>query len=63
MTNPHLQTLMQKEMSRKEFLGLVALAIGSIFGMEHVIKLLTGKSLSGHVSRSANGYSGGGYGK
>ncbi len=62
MANPRLQSLMQKEMSRKEFLGIAALAIGSIFGMEHIIKLLTGKSLTTHVTKSPSDYSSDGYG-
>jgi hypothetical protein len=62
MTNPYLQGLLQKEVSRKEFLGLLALGIGSIFGMEHIIKLLTGKSLTNHKLLSQDGYSSSVYG-
>ena len=40
-----LQNLMQKEISRKEFLGVVGLAVLSIFGFSTIVKLLTGKSL------------------
>lgn len=43
-----LQSLMQKEISRKEFLGVLGLALVSIFGLGHVVKLLTGKSLDKH---------------
>ena len=39
---------MQKEISRKEFLGVLGLALVSIFGLGHVVKLLTGKSLDKH---------------
>jgi hypothetical protein len=47
----NLQYLIQKEVSRKEFLTIVGLAILSIFGMETILKLLTGKSLSPfHIS-------------
>jgi hypothetical protein len=60
MTNPHLQTLMQKEISRKEFLGIVGLAALSIFGFSHIVKLLTGKSLDTH--HFLDGYSGSVYG-
>jgi hypothetical protein len=61
MANPIVANLMQKEMSRKEFLGILVLAVGSIFGMEHIIKLFTGKSLSTHKSLNSFGKSG--YGK
>jgi len=37
--------LMQKEVTRKEFLGMSGLAVASIFGFGTIIKLLTGKSL------------------
>jgi hypothetical protein len=55
-----LQDLFQKEMSRKEFLGIIGLAICSVLGMETILKLLTGKSLAGH--RIMQGYSNGDYG-
>jgi hypothetical protein len=60
-TPPQVQTLIQKEITRKEFLGLAALAVGSIFGFGQIVKLFTGKSLSNHPSfRGSNGQ---GYGK
>lgn len=46
--NTHLANLMNKEVSRGEFLGMLGLAIASIFGLGTLIKLLTGKSLEGH---------------
>jgi hypothetical protein len=42
----HVSTLLQKEVSRKEFLGMSGLAVASIFGFGAVIKLVTGKSLT-----------------
>jgi hypothetical protein len=59
----HLSTLLKKEVSRKEFLGMSALAVASIFGFGTVIKLLTGKSLSGskHL-QSDSGFGSGAYG-
>jgi hypothetical protein len=54
MANPHLQTLLQKEVSRKEFLGIIGLAVLSILGFGHILKLLTGKSLDTH--HSLDGY-------
>ncbi len=61
MANQHLQSLMQKEMTRKQFLGVVALGIGSIFGMEQILKLAFGKSLRTNKVISSPGVSG--YGK
>ncbi len=60
MQTTHLQALMQKEVSRKECLGIMVLAVASIFGFSTVIELLTGKSLGTH--KSLVGYSGSGYG-
>ena len=43
--NQPVNTLLQKEVTRKEFLGMGGLAVASIFGFGTVVKLLTGKSL------------------
>ena len=48
MTTPHLQNVLNKEVTRKEFLGMTLLAAGSIMGMGTILKLLTGKSLENH---------------
>ena len=61
--NERINVLVQKEISRKEFLGMSALAVGSIFGFGTIIKLLTGKSLSLPQNHgSLVGYGGGSYG-
>jgi hypothetical protein len=52
---------MEKEVSRKEFLGMTGLAVASIFGFGTIIKLLTGKSLSGSQHLSS-GYGSSAYG-
>jgi hypothetical protein len=63
MANPRLESLMNKEVSRKEFLALILLAVGSILGMGQIIKLLTGKSLGGHrVIQNSDDYSSSVYG-
>lgn len=59
--NHQLSTLMQKEVSRKEFLGLAILALGSIFGFGTIIKLLTGQSL-GSTKHLSGGYGSSTYG-
>lgn len=55
--NAHVSSLMEKEVSRKEFLGMAGLAVASIFGFGTVIKLLTGKSLEGRSMGSGYGSS------
>lgn len=59
--NKHLSTIMDKEVSRKEFLGMSGLAIASIFGFGTVVKLMTGKSLTGNHQVSG-GYGSSSYG-
>ena len=58
--NTHLSNVMGKEVSRGEFLGMVALATASVFGLDTILKLLTGKSLDGH--RVLSGYGASTYG-
>lgn len=61
----HVAELLQKEVSRKEFLGMSALAIGSIFGLGTIIKMVTGKSFSGSAGQHLNlngGFGSGAYG-
>lgn len=45
---------MQKEMSRKEFLIVLALGIGSILGFSSIIRLLTGESLDRRLKLGQN---------
>jgi hypothetical protein len=52
--NAHLSGLMEKEVSRKEFLGMLGLAAASIFGFGTLLKLLTGKSLETHGALANN---------
>jgi hypothetical protein len=59
--NTNISQLMEKEVSRKEFLGMSGLAIASIFGFGTIIKLLTGKSLAGNHQKQA-GYGSSAYG-
>jgi hypothetical protein len=59
--NTNVSNLMGKEVSRGEFLGLLGLAVASIFGLGTLIKLLTGKSLEGN-HRALSGYGSSTYG-
>lgn len=61
-----VNTLLQKEMTRKEFLATLGLASASILGFSSIIKLLTGKSLHTQLappSRSHYGYGSSPYGR
>ena len=58
--NKALQNLMQKEMTRKEFLAAIGLALASILGFSSVLRLLTGKD---HAQQSSGGYGSRTYGR
>lgn len=48
----HLDALMQKEMTRKQFLATMGFGVVSIFGFSTIVQLLTGKHFSAqHVSK------------
>ncbi len=59
--NANLSSLLEKEVSRKEFLGMAGLAVASVLGFGSVLKLLTGKSLH-HQSPAEHGYGSSAYG-
>lgn len=52
MANQHVAAIMEKEMTRKEFIATVALAAGSVMGLSSIISMLTGKSLGGSLRHS-----------
>jgi hypothetical protein len=58
MTKP-LTQLMQKDMTRQEFLLTLGLATASIFGFSTIIRMLTGHSLDRHAR---HGYGSSSYG-
>jgi hypothetical protein len=58
-----LDTLFQREMTRKEFLATLGFGMASIMGFSTVIQLLTGKSINGHLGRHvSSGYGSSPYG-
>lgn len=59
MSKP-LDTLMQKEMTRKEFLATLGLGIASILGFSSVIRLLSSK---GKQQNQSSGYGSSSYGR
>lgn len=55
----HLEEILSKEMSRKEFLATVGLGLASVMGFSSIIKMLTGK----HQQQSSGfGYGSSAYG-
>ncbi|HSX30784.1 MAG TPA: hypothetical protein VLE99_02605 [Candidatus Saccharimonadales bacterium] len=53
--NAQLSELMDKEVSRKEFLGMAGLAVASILGFGTVLKAVTGRSF-GTSRQMVSGY-------
>ncbi len=62
MSKP-ITALMEKEMSRKEFMATMTLGLGSIMGFSTIIHLLTGKSFNSHIGQSKAGYGSCPYGR
>ncbi len=56
-----INELMQKEMTRKEFLTTVGFGVASIFGLSAIIKLITNKE-NPLTRQNEFGYGGGTYG-
>ncbi|HWB39328.1 MAG TPA: hypothetical protein VG604_03765 [Candidatus Saccharimonadales bacterium] len=59
--NKPVATLLQTEMTRKEFLATLALGMASVMGLSTIIHLLTGKSLGGQLQQKV-GYGSSAYG-
>lgn len=55
MVNPHLRNLLAREMTRKEFLVLGGIAIGSIFGVVGLIRELASHASTLGISGEAEG--------
>jgi hypothetical protein len=61
--NKQLSTLLQKEMTRKEFLATIGMGVGTLLGFGSIIKFLTGQQHNGGQRIPvASGYGGGVYG-
>jgi Trp operon repressor len=59
----NIEPLLQKEMSRREFLLTLGLGIASIFGFSTIIHMLTGKSFESRINQHfEKGYSSSSYG-
>lgn len=57
-----LNQLMQKEMTRKEFLGTLGFGIATIFGFSALLRMVTGKDNNPFHQQSKVGYGNGAYG-
>ncbi|HSW74391.1 MAG TPA: hypothetical protein VLG16_00830 [Candidatus Saccharimonadales bacterium] len=57
-----LEDVMNKEVTRKEFLATLGFGIASILGFSGVVKFLFGKGSSAQRSGGTYGYGGGVYG-
>lgn len=56
-----LDAIMQKEVSRKEFLGMSGLAVASVLGLGSILKLVNGQGL--FSSKASRGYGSSPYGR
>jgi hypothetical protein len=55
--------ILQREVTRKEFLATLGLGVASVMGFSNLIRLLTGKSVESHLThKSSSGYGSSGYG-
>ncbi len=52
-----LDNIMQKEMTRKEFIGTIGFGLASLFGLASILRLVFGKG-----TRTASGYGASSYG-
>jgi hypothetical protein len=50
-----LENIMQKEMTRKEFLGTLGFGVASIFGLTSILRFVFGKGTT-HNSNASFGY-------
>lgn len=57
----NLNTLLQKEMTRKEFLATLGLGVATVMGLTTVLKMLSGNN-GGQQVGSSGGYGASAYG-
>ena len=60
--NKHVETLLNKEMTRKEFLGTLGFGLASIMGFSSIIAFLTGKNHHSSSVATNQGYGSSAYG-
>jgi hypothetical protein len=57
-----ISDLMQKDMTRKEFLATLGFGVATVLGFSTLLRLITGKNNNPFHQQSAVGYGGGTYG-
>ncbi|HEX8762722.1 MAG TPA: hypothetical protein VF733_03090 [Candidatus Saccharimonadales bacterium] len=57
---PRINQLMQKQMTRKEFLATIGFGVASLFGLGAILKILTNKDAA--LGKQNMGYGSGPYG-
>jgi hypothetical protein len=60
--NKHLQTIVEKPMNRKEFLGYIGAAVLAVVGISGMVKALLHHNSSGSSQVVADGYGATAYG-
>jgi hypothetical protein len=59
----NLEDIVQREMSRKEFLATIGFGMASLFGLSTILRFLFGKGQQAHGGRAINtGYGASTYG-
>ena len=62
--NQQFKELLQKEMTRTEFLAVLGLGLASVFGLSSILRMLNVSSASKSSGHSSPlGYGSGGYGR
>ncbi len=62
--NKPITALLQKEMSRKEFLATMGFGMASVLGFSTILRLFSGKSVTDHLNRHVgSGYGSSPYGR
>jgi hypothetical protein len=61
--NKNLDVILQREMTRKEFLMTLGFGMASVLGFSTIIRLLTGRSVESRLHRSNRGYGSNPYGR
>jgi len=58
-----LESIMQKEMTRKEFLTTLGFGLASVLGFSSVLRMLFGKGQQHNPSSASRGYGSSAYGE
>lgn len=51
--NKPINALMEKEVTRKEFLAMLGFGVASVLGFSNILNFLNGKHLENHTSHSS----------